>query len=151
MRRWLLIWLLVGCTPPHTDRVPQADRGTPSATPAPSGTPAASARVAPEGAAPLTVAQVREHPPTDVATVVAFLCEDRTDIRCPPCPPGANCGACPGPAWLFCDAPTILDPSRVLRVRYVPGVSMVEGQRYRLTGRLVSPWELQLETSRLAE
>jgi hypothetical protein len=69
-------------------------------------------------------------------TVLAFLCEDRSHVECPPCPEGADCAACQPPAWIFCDTPGALEPTNAIWVvDPPPGITLAVGQRYLLKGK----------------
>jgi hypothetical protein len=140
MRPWLLVLFVVGCAEPRP-----ADIAHTPAPLAPAPSTAAAPTVAP-GQAALTAAQACDHPPSGVTTIVAFLCEDRSAIRCPPCPAGANCGDCPDPVWLFCDSPNVVDWSKVLWVTNPSAVPVVVGRRYRLTGEMMSAPRFHLQT-----
>lgn len=85
------------------------------------------------------------------ALVIASLCEDYSRVYCPPCPPGADCAACPPPHWLFCDGPGVSDSQKMLWVDADSSLTLDVGRRYLLKGRMRSEREMELQSIRLAE
>ncbi len=71
--------------------------------------------------------------------VAGALCDDLTKIPCPPCPEGADCAPCLDPDWVFCDTPPIVDYAQTLSVPSLPGIELVLGRRYLVSGERTAP------------
>ncbi len=124
---WLFLFLLA-CS-----AAPRVAPENPSRNAAPD--PAVAIADCPEQReATLSVAAALQLSQNQSVLVQATLCEDRTKIPCPPCPQGADCAQCLPPEWLFCDAPPIVDYLEVLAVSALPGVELVVGRRYVVSG-----------------
>jgi len=92
------------------------------------------------------VAQALATPMNQPILVSAVLCEDRSQVPCPPCPEGADCARCLDPDWVFCEALPIVDYTQTLSVPSVPGVKLVVGRRYLISGERTDPRGLHAQT-----
>lgn len=82
----------------------------------------------------LSLPQALQVPLGQSILVAATLCEDRTKIPCPPCPEDADCEQCMELDWIFCETPPIADYSLTLWALGLPGIELVVGRRYVISG-----------------
>lgn len=90
-------------------------------------------------AATLSVAQALQAPMDQPLLFAGVLCEDLSQVPCPPCPEGADCARCLDPDWVFCDMPPISDYGQTLSVRSLPGLELTVGRRYLVSGARTAP------------
>ncbi len=84
--------------------------------------------------AALSVPLALQAPGGQSILVAATLCEDRTKIPCPPCPEDADCEQCMELDWIFCESPPIAADTLTLWALGLPGIELVVGRRYQISG-----------------
>lgn len=139
MRWWHLLPLLVACS-----HVSSETRDPSSTNP--------SRAVAGDIAKAVSVTDAIARPINKPVVVLGYLCQDRSNKKCPTCRKGSTCDPCRDPAWVFCDMPGALDlASGLLVVEPPPDFKLTAGQRYLLKGKKTDIREMSLEAIHFAD